>query len=224
MPLLRGSSRSTISANIARLIREGYPRSQAAAIAYRYARAFRRRNPGINPLLLASLGVAAALLLFSRTQKGAAIIGDVTEGGTKLVARVIDVTAPRGIRNNNPGNIVRTSDQWQGMSASQDADSHFVVFDAPVWGLRAMARILHGYIGAGADTVREIINRWAPPSENDTGAYVDAVAQSIGVDADAPVDASALVPLMQAITLHENGIQPYAVSMFNDAVSLEATA
>jgi len=38
MPLKRGSSRKTISANIAKLRREGYPADQAAAIAYRVAR------------------------------------------------------------------------------------------------------------------------------------------------------------------------------------------
>lgn len=37
MPLKKGSSKAVISANIARLIREGYPRDQAVAIAYREA-------------------------------------------------------------------------------------------------------------------------------------------------------------------------------------------
>lgn len=34
MPLKKGRDRKTISENIARLIREGYPRDQAVAIAY----------------------------------------------------------------------------------------------------------------------------------------------------------------------------------------------
>jgi len=38
VPLKRGSSRKTISENIAKLRREGYPADQAAAIAYRVAR------------------------------------------------------------------------------------------------------------------------------------------------------------------------------------------
>jgi hypothetical protein len=37
MPLKKGKSQETISANIARLIREGYSREQAAAIAYNKA-------------------------------------------------------------------------------------------------------------------------------------------------------------------------------------------
>lgn len=37
MPLLDGKSQKVISANIAQLIEEGYPRDQAIAIAYSHA-------------------------------------------------------------------------------------------------------------------------------------------------------------------------------------------
>jgi len=145
-----------------------------------------------------------------------------------VIAKVIDTASdalgpsgPRGIRNNNPGNIERTGDAWRGMSADQGADERFVVFDAPVWGLRAMARILRKYIHGGSDTIREIVGRWAPVNENDAGAYIAHVAQLMGVSPDTPISDAMLVPLMQAITQHENGIQPYAVAMFDDAVTLE---
>lgn len=214
MPLLRGSSPAVIRANIARMIREGRSPAQASAIAYRVARAHRRNPLGINPLLLLALGGAAVLYLLSRTQQGQ----DVT-------ARIIDTAlTPRGIRNNNPGNIVRTSDAWKGMSADQSGDDHFVVFDAPVWGLRAMARVLRKYIASGADTVQEIIARWAPSNENDTDAYVAAVSQSMGVSPSDTVTDALLPSLMAAITKHENGTQPYAVAMFDQAIALERSA
>ena len=38
MPLKSGSSKEIISANIAELIRSGYPKDQAAAIAYDHAK------------------------------------------------------------------------------------------------------------------------------------------------------------------------------------------
>jgi len=44
MPLKRGSSRKTISENIAKLRREGYPADQAAAIAYRMAGKSRKKS------------------------------------------------------------------------------------------------------------------------------------------------------------------------------------
>ena len=50
---------------------------------------------------------------------------------------------PRGIRNHNPGNVLRTkSVTWQGQAEDQSGDPEFVVFTAPEWGLRAIARIL----------------------------------------------------------------------------------
>lgn len=44
MPLKRGSSQKTISANIAELIRAGHDRAQAAAIAYKEAGKSRKKG------------------------------------------------------------------------------------------------------------------------------------------------------------------------------------
>ena len=72
----------------------------------------------------------------------------------------------RGIRNNNPGNIRRSKDKWQG-AAKEQPDKNFVTFTSPVWGIRAIARILIRYQdNYGCDTVAKHIARWAPPSEN----------------------------------------------------------
>jgi hypothetical protein len=130
---------------------------------------------------------------------------------------------PRGIRNNNPGNIERTGDRWQGMSADQSGDARFVVFDAPVWGLRALARILRKDMAEG-DTLRRIIGEWAPAAENNTGAYVNAVARHVGMDPDAPVREADLPRLMAAIVQHENGAQPYPPELFAQALALERGA
>lgn len=43
MPLKKGRSKATISKNIAKLRREGYPAKQAAAIAYSTARKKRKK-------------------------------------------------------------------------------------------------------------------------------------------------------------------------------------
>lgn len=131
---------------------------------------------------------------------------------------------PRGIRNNNPGNIERTGTRWRGMAEDQSADPRFIVFESPLWGLRAIARVLRTYRRRGIDTVRSIIARWAPPHENPTEAYIAAVAARLGKPADAPVTDADMIPLMEAIVQHENGVQPYDRALFAQAAELERQA
>lgn len=126
----------------------------------------------------------------------------------------------RGIRNNNPGNIDRTRDHWKGMSVDQSGDDRFVVFDYPVWGIRALARILVKDMEEG-DTLRKMINEWAPPVENNTSAYVDAVAKHVGVDPDTVVGRSYLPKIIEAIIQHENGVQPYSSEIIAKGIELE---
>lgn len=131
---------------------------------------------------------------------------------------------PRGIRNNNPGNIDRTATKWQGMAEGQSSDPRFVVFKAPEYGIRALAKTLLTYRSKhGLNTVRGIINRWAPPVENDTGAYVRAVARAVGVGPEDPIDVRTLdhaLPLTIAIIIHENGQQPYTTAQLKAGLAL----
>jgi len=130
----------------------------------------------------------------------------------------------RGIRNNNPGNI-RWGDDWDGLvPKSQRTDKSFCQFTAPEYGIRAMIIILRNYEKKhGLNTVRKIINRWAPPVENDTEAYVNSVAKQVGVDADKVIDVTdsrVMIPLLEAIITHENGSQPYEFATFVKAIDL----
>jgi hypothetical protein len=138
----------------------------------------------------------------------------LTSGG------VVVYDKTRGLRNNNPGNI-RHGDAWQGMSPNQ-GDSAFVQFISPEYGIRAMARVLANYASAGVTTVRGIISRWAPPGDNnDTAAYIDAVASHLGVRPDAQINVVAALPqLIPAIIQHENGIQPYSAATINRGIGL----
>jgi len=126
---------------------------------------------------------------------------------------------PRGIRNNNPGNVRDTGTDWLGRSGT---DGEFVVFSDPVYGVRAMARVLKNYRDRyGLDTVEEIISRWAPPTENNTQAYIDAVSRALAVAPDDPLDLDRVLPeLVAAIIRHENGIQPYDVATIERGVAL----
>jgi hypothetical protein len=119
-------------------------------------------------------------------------------------------TTPRGIRNNNPGNIRRSATVWRGQS-SQQQDPAFVQFSAMYWGVRAMAELIVNYHRLhGIQTITGLILRWAPPSENDSGAYVQAVASFSGYGASDVLsfnDPVTLRQLVRAIIQHENGEQ-----------------
>lgn len=135
------------------------------------------------------------------------------------------MTTPRGLRNNNPGNIERTSVKWKGMAADQSSDPRFIVFTAPQWGIRAIARILLGDWREGQDTIASLIHEWAPPVENDTDAYVKAVGSSCRVDPYAPCDIPDLLPaLIAGIIRHENGSQPYSLETIQLGIDLERSA
>ena len=119
---------------------------------------------------------------------------------------------PRGIRNNNPGNIDYNGTKWLGL-AEPPTDGRFCRFTTPEHGIRAIVRVVRTYYTHhNLNTIRGIIDRWAPPIENDTKAYVDHVASRCGVGADQVVDPTTLdilTPLVETIIAHENGQQPY---------------
>ena len=132
------------------------------------------------------------------------------------------MNTPRGIRNHNPGNIVRNGVAWQGLADDQSSDPRFAVFEAPVWGLRALCHLLLTYYDHHhLCTLSAIVHRWAPPHENDTGAYVDHLSQLTGFGRATPLnlhDQDVLIAVAKAIVQHENGQDPYDdVVYFNAA-------
>ena len=95
------------------------------------------------------------------------------------------MSTPRGIRNNNPLNIRRSGDKWQGLRVLQE-DREFFQFSEMKWGWRAAFRLLcQTYYGKyKLRTIRVIINRWAPPKENNTSSYIKHVAERTGIAPD----------------------------------------
>ena len=141
--------------------------------------------------------------------------------GVYLVTKSKDLSnEPRGIRNNNPGNI-RLGARWQGMAEVQQ-DSAFITFKSPEYGIRAMARVLNNYQKLhGIGTIEGIIGRWAPSSENDTGSYIRSVSKALSIPASQPlVVANVLPELIPAIIKHENGKQPYSDSQIREGIAL----
>lgn len=112
----------------------------------------------------------------------------------------------RGLRNNNPGNI-------RPVSRNQANDGAFTIYRTPEEGWGALGKQLKAYANAGLDNVASIISKYAPSSENNTGAYIQSVtanmSKRLGSDVGALTrldlsDPRVLKALMQSITEHEN--------------------
>lgn len=134
----------------------------------------------------------------------------------------VDSHAPRGVRNNNPGNI-ESGQKWQG--AIQSKDSRFLQFETPEYGFRAMARVLRSYQRQyKLNTIRELIGRWAPPHENDTKKYIDFVARKSGLSATQPInleDDTTLSKVIKAIAQFENGGNYYNDNQILKGIQME---
>ena len=125
----------------------------------------------------------------------------------------------RGQRNQNPLNIRHSADQWQGARTEQ-TDKEFVQFQSMAYGYRAAWKVLESYWKhfkrlRHPFTVQSVIRRWAPPSENDTEAYIRTVLKltSLGGHENLPrpfvgIAIGKLVRLLAAMTTMECGI-PY---------------
>lgn len=101
-------------------------------------------------------------------------------------------TAPLG--NNNPGALMPGGK----LASYPDMQT----------GLQALDQNLQNYHKQGVNTLSGVINKWAPPGQNDTQAYINDVAGRLGIKPDQPIDLSNPVQrqaIGTAIALHENG-------------------
>ncbi|MCW2454616.1 UNVERIFIED_ORG: hypothetical protein M2414_002355 [Rahnella aquatilis] len=125
----------------------------------------------------------------------------------------------RGIRNNNPGNL-RSAPNAVGN------DGSFPIFSNPNDGLAAMSRQLQLYGSRGNDTPYGIIHTYAPSTENDSQAYINAVTKDTGFGAHEKLDLSdpgVLKRLMTAMIRQENGSQPYSESDIDNGIITSMT-
>ena len=100
--------------------------------------------------------------------------------------------------------------RYKGETESDDAA--FKTFASTAWGYRAMFVLLHTYrVRHRIATLRGMIARWAPPSENDTGAYLRTVVRRSGVDPAAEIDTRdgpTMTRIAAAMARVENGVEP----------------
>ena len=116
----------------------------------------------------------------------------------------------RGLRNHNPGNIRLGSFLYKGERV-QSEDSAFRQFESIEWGYRAMFVLLHTYaIKHHCRSLRDIIARYAPPSENNTEGYLRRVATSTHLSPDEAIsttDGAVMTAIVAAMSEVENGVK-----------------
>lgn len=132
---------------------------------------------------------------------------------------------PRGIRNNNPGNLNYAGQA--GATKESGPDGRFAVFSSMSEGIKALAMQIKRYDAQGIDSVREIISKFAPPNENNTQAYIKSVAARLKKDPDAPLnlnDNNTLKALIEAIIAIEVGKGQVNSDVINSALQARASA
>ena len=115
----------------------------------------------------------------------------------------------RGLRNCNPGNIRRSKTRYKGEKLPS-RDSEFKEFESMAYGYRAMFVLLDTYSRRyGLRTIRQMLNRYAPPVENFTEGYIRFVSEKTGIAPDEIINTRAardIVPVVAAMSQIENGV------------------
>lgn len=134
--------------------------------------------------------------------------------------------APRGMRNNNPLNIRRGKTPWVGEvqyiervatdkcgneCKVREYDRTFCQFAELKYGWRAAFYLLRKYIEKyKCNTIALIINRWAPPSENNTANYIALVCRYAGISRSEEVDFAdyhVMRGIVEGMCVAENGAE-----------------
>lgn len=156
-----------------------------------------------------ALSPEQATILGNAVQQAGAVAGGAAPqaaGGEVPVLRAApgqDPNEVRGVRTNNPLNL-----SFANQPNAIGTDGRFAVFQTPEEGVAASVRQLQLYGQRGLNTIDQIISRWAPPSENNTAAYIQAVAQRVGVSPNQEIDLSdpnIMRRLVNAMSVQEVG-------------------
>lgn len=88
---------------------------------------------------------------------------------------------PSLIYNNNPFNIRKTNISWLGEVVESFTGSNFERFNTLELGIRAGLKNLENGYFSKQMTLRQIIERYAPKSENNTESYIRYVSTKTGI-------------------------------------------
>ncbi|HVX91555.1 MAG TPA: hypothetical protein VHC20_08170, partial [Candidatus Paceibacterota bacterium] len=106
-------------------------------------------------------------------------------------------------RNNNPGNLRGAPTQ---IGTNHSLSGQFAIFNSPEIGRQAEMDLIFGPRYADL-TIADAMYIYAPPSENDTEAYIANIVDSTGLDRTtvlSTLDSAQRQSFMDAIAAHEN--------------------
>jgi len=109
-------------------------------------------------------------------------------------------TGPLSIQNNNPGNL-----RLAGQPGATEGQGGFAAFSSPGQGLRALTRQVVLDTQTRGMNLEDFLNKYAPPSENQTSKYIAFVERQTGLDAKSKVPESKIPQLVRAIVRMEGG-------------------
>ncbi|WP_129551810.1 hypothetical protein [Komagataeibacter xylinus] len=94
---------------------------------------------------------------------------------------------PRGIRNNNPGNL-----QYEGQAGAHMETGtnrpRYAAFPTMDAGIQALQKQLVLYNNRGLNSVASILPKYAPATENDTDGYIASLSRQMHVAPNTPLD------------------------------------
>lgn len=125
-----------------------------------------------------------------------------------------------GERNNNPGNI-RFDSRWTWKGQTGKDSNGFVIFDYAENGIRALGKDLLSKNARGLNTLAAIISVYAPPNENNTRAYIDAMVAFTGFQQNVSLNLTnraTLFIVAKGIIKHENGRIVYSDAIIYDGI------
>ena len=130
----------------------------------------------------------------------------------------------RGIRNNNPFNLVFTDEEWEGkVDRDLKIEDTFERFDSPEAGIRAGAINVLTQFSRGDNTISKLLNTLSPPEDNNSiESYISYVSDRMNIDPDEELtltDPMTLRGLSSAIIGFENANHAYEDELLNGGLA-----
>lgn len=133
---------------------------------------------------------------------------------------------PRGIRNNNPLNIIKTNINWKGeVPAASSTEKNFEQFETMLDGIVAAAKNMRAHVNNDRKrrhktTLAEEIYRWCP--DHTAENYTKVVCKKANVSSDLVLDFSKkneIARILWAMSYVENGVE-LSFQYFENAMNI----